>query len=259
MAGRVAATFACVGSVTAALAAGAEQRLSPDERARADAAARTAFAFLYALPSDTAGAEMGSWVVDSTATTTFSESGRLRLVITRLTDTGDELKLNEMVGVPGTSPAELAAAMVAMQRLEAKVSKAEAEASVEIVVAIDEADTSVSGVSDGAGRSQPAIAGSSLSLRVQGDWMRLDDRELDIKYERWSPATLLVGFGAVAPIEVQRVEPNESIATITVRAPEALHQPGLQSVVVTAQGNQELLDRLVKEARWEALARLVSR
>jgi hypothetical protein len=251
--------FVAAAFVTGSLSAGA-QELPPDDLARADAAVREAFAFLYALPSDTAGVAMGSWVVDSAATTPLSEpSGRWRLVVTKLVDTGEGLMLKEMVGEPGTSPAQLAAAMAAMQRLEGKISKAEADASVEIVVTINEPELSVRGVSADARRSTPRIGGARLSLRVRGDWMRLDDRELEVAYERWSPATLVVGFGTFAPVEARRITPKESLATFIVRAQTAATHRGLQSITVTAQGNEEMIDRLVREARWEALANLVPR
>jgi hypothetical protein len=244
--------------VTASLSAVGQDSIAPEDLARADAAVRDAFAFLLALPSDTAGATMGSWVIDSAATGPLPEHPhRWRIVVTKLSDTGQGLKVSEMVGEPGTSPAQLAAAMVAMQRLEGKISKAEAEASLELVVALNDAEVSVSGVSDDAQRRKPAITGAQLTLRVHGDWMRFDDRELEIDYERWSPASLLVGFGTFAPIEARRVSPKESLATFTTRARPTAAGHGIHSVTVTAQGNEEMIDRVIKETRWTALSGLI--
>ena len=236
----------------------AQDQLSASDLVRADAAMREAFAFLYALPSDTSAARIGTWVLDSVATTSSDDpASQRRIVVTNLNDTGRDLKLSEMVGSSGTSPAELAAAMAAMQRLEGKISKAEAEASIEIVVAINEAEISVAGISDDARRSTPPIPGAELALRIHGDWVRLDDRELEIDYQRWSPATLIVGFGEFAPIETRRRSAAESLATFTTRARPTPARPGIRTVALTAHGNEEMLDRVLKETRWEALARLV--
>ena len=246
--------FALAGVIVAR----AQDRLTPSDPARIDSAMREAFAFLYALPSDTSGARMGTWVLDSAATTSSDDPARLRrIVVTNLSDTGRDLKLSEMVGSSGNSPAELAAAMVAMQRLEGKISKAEAEAAIEIIVAIDEPEISIAGVSDDARRSKPAIASADVVLRVHGDWIRLDDRELEVDYERWSPATLIVGFGAFAPIETHRRVAAESLATFTARVRQTPARPGIRTLVVTAQGNEEMLDRVIKETRWAALAGLL--
>jgi hypothetical protein len=250
--------FGVAALLTASLVAGAQESLSPEELARVDTAVREAFAFLYALPSDTAGVAMGSWVVDSAATTPASPStGPWRLVVTRLSDTGQGLKLNEMVGEHGTSPAQLAAAMAAMQRLEGRISKAEAEASLDIVVSVNEPEITVTGVSDEARQTRPAIKGAQLSRRLDGDWMHLDDRELEVDYERWSPATLLVGFGAFNPVETRRLVAKESLATFNVRANPASGRQGIRSVVVTAQGNEKMIERVVKETKWAALSGLI--
>lgn len=255
----MARTLAALGlALVAAIAARAQDQAVPSEGARVDAAMREAFAFLYALPSDTSGARMGTWVLDSAATTTSHDPAPLRrLVVTNLTDTGRELKLSEMVGSSGTTPAELAASMVTMQRLEGKISKAEAEAAIEIVVAVNEAEVSIGGVSDEAQRSKPAIPGAELVVRLQGDWIRLDDRDLEIDYERWSPATLIVGFGGFAPIETRRRAPKESLSTFTARARPLPASAAIRTLAITAQGNEQMLDRVIKETRWDALARLV--
>ncbi len=235
-----------------------EQQLSSDEHARVEAAIRTAFGFLYALPSDTAAARMGSWVLDSAAADDNDPTAaRWRIVATHLTDTGSDLKLSELIGDPGTSPAQLAAAMVAMQKLEGKISKAEAEAAVEVIVTVNAPEISVSAVSDDAKRSTPNIAGAQLSLRLQGDWMHLDDRELDVDYERWSPGTLLVGFGAFGNVESRRASPKQSASTLAVRARAMPGATGIHTIAIAAQGNEEMLDRVVKETRWEALAALM--
>jgi hypothetical protein len=208
----------------AAVCANAPEQLSKATLARVDAAVRHAFSFLYALPSDTAAAKLGSWVVDSGGTTAEPDpSGRWRLVVTKLADTGSALKISEMLGTPGTSPAELAAAVVAMQRLEGKISKSEAEASLEVVVTLDPSEVATGAASDDAVRSQPAIAGAQLTLRTGGHWVRATDRELETDYERWSPATFTVRF---------------------------------RNVTVTARGNEEMLDRVIRETRWDALAAL---
>src|SRR5687768_11327743 len=145
----MARTLAMVGFALAALIVGrAQDQLSPADLARVDAAMRDAFAFLYALPSDTSAARMGTWVLDSATTTAADDPALLRrILVTNLSDTGRNLKFSEMVGSSGTSPAELAASMVAMQRLEGKISKAEAEAAIEIVIAVNEAETAIAGIS----------------------------------------------------------------------------------------------------------------
>jgi hypothetical protein len=184
---------------------------------------RSAFAFLYALPADTAAAPMGSWVVDTAATTsTFDQSGAWRIVVTRLADTGDGLRLRDLAGTPGTSPSELAAAAAAVQQLEAQVSRAEAEASVEVTVAAGDA-AATAAIVEGRGWNTIAIAGARAAVRRDGHWVRTRDAELEIDVERWTPATLFVRIGSVA---------------------------------VTARGNQQMIDRLVKETRWQLLAEL---
>jgi hypothetical protein len=252
-------TLATVGFALAALlVTRAQDQLSPADVVRVDAAMRAAFAFLYALPSDTSAARMGTWVLDSAATTASDDPAPLRrILVTNLSDTGRDLKFSEMVGSSGTSPVELAAAMVAMQRLEGKISKAEAEAAIEIVIAVNEPEISLAGISDEAQRSKPAIPGAELVMRVHGDWIRLDDRDLEIDYERWSPATLIAGFGGFAPIETRRRSAKESLATFTAHARPAPGRSGLRTLAVTAQGNEQMLDRVIKETRWEALAALV--
>jgi hypothetical protein len=252
-------TLAMVGFALAALSDGrAQDQLSPADQARVDGAIREAFAFLYALPSDTSAARMGTWVLDSAATTTSDDPAQLRrILVTNLSDTGRDLKFSEMVGNSGTSPAELAASMVAMQRLEGKISKAEAEAAIEIVITVNEAEISIAGISDEAQRSTPRIPGADLVMRVHGDWIRLDDRDLEIDYERWSPATLIVGLGGFGPIETHRRLAKESLATFTARARPAPARSGIRTVAVTAQGNEQMLDRVIKETRWEALLGLV--
>jgi hypothetical protein len=173
-------------------------------------AVRGAFAFLYALPEDTAGAPMGSWVLDTEATArTFDASGEWRIVVAKLTDTGDGLEFRELATKPGTSPAELAAAAASIQALEAKVSKAEAEAALEVTIAAGEVPTT-SSVVQGDGWAPIPIAGASEAARRDGHWVG----------ERWAAATLFVRLGNVA---------------------------------VTARGNAEMLDRVVKETRWERL------
>jgi hypothetical protein len=237
----------------------AQDQLSATDVARLDAAVREAFSFLYALPRDTAAAQMGTWVLDSTATTAAVEhSAERRIVITKLTDTGRDLEMKQVAGGGGTSPAQLAAAMQDMQRLEGKVSKAEADAGLEVVVAANASETSLPGVSDDTERSRPAIPGSQIAVRMKGAWMRLQDKELEIDYERWSPATLLVGFGSFAPLETRRATPNETAATVTLRTRRTAGANQIRSITVTVQGNEELIDRVVQEARWAALAALLN-
>jgi hypothetical protein len=183
---------------------------------------RDAFAFLYALPRDTAGAEMGTWVLDTAATTSEPDpSGVWHIVVTQLVDTGSGLKMRELVGEPGTSPAQLAAAAAAMQKLEGKISKAEAEASIAITITLNPAAAALPPAAEGARETRPAIADALVARRVAGHAARVVDRELEIDYERWSPATLHVQFNHVA---------------------------------VTAEGNEQMIDRVIKETRWEALA-----
>lgn len=243
----------------------AQNRLSSEETARVDVAVGSAFAFLYALPRDTAGARMGAWVLDTGPALSEAEreagrvEGRWRILVTKLTDTGQDLPLADLLRDGGTSPAQLAASMAAVQRLEGKISKAEAEAALEVIVTVNEPEIAVTGVSDNAQRSKPPIAGAQLATRIHGDWIRLDDRELEIDYERWSPATLVVGFGAYGPLEGKRVVGKESLATFVVRARPTPGASGIQRVGVTAQGNEEMIDRLLRETRWEALAALVRR
>ncbi len=223
---------------------------------RADAAVREAFAFLYQLPSDTAAATMGTWVLDSEETTPPSErSGTWRIVATKLSDTGDGLKLREMAGDGGTSPAQLAASMAAMQQLEGKISKAEADTSLEVTVTLN-GEVTAGGVSVEAPRARPAMDGSELSLRLEGSWMRVEDRALGIDYERWSPATLIVGFGGFAPVQVERLKPNERLARVIAR-PATPHR-AIHSIGVAVQGNDEMVERLLKETKWAALAALVN-
>jgi hypothetical protein len=197
-------------------------QLAADVVARTDTAVRSAFGFLYALPRDTAGAEMGAWVLDTTATTAEPDaSGVWHIVVTQLVDTGRALSLRELVGEPGTSPAELAAAAAAMRRLEAKISKAEAEASIAITVRLNPPVVTPPASPDGARQTRPSIAGALWARRVAGHATRVTDRELELDYERWSPATLHVQFSNVA---------------------------------VTAEGNEGMIDRVLKETRWDVLA-----
>lgn len=196
-------------------------QVAGDALVRTDTAVRNAFAFLYAMPRDTAGAEMGTWVLDTEATTTTPEPpGTWRIVVTQLVDTGRGLNMSELVGPAGSSPAELAAAAAAMQRLEGKISKAEAESSLEITVTLGPPDAEVS-PSAAAHETRPAIPGALSTRRIAGHFSRVFDRQLEIEYERWSPATLKVQFG---------------------------------HVTVAAEGNEQMIDRVIKETRWELLA-----
>jgi hypothetical protein len=245
----------------AALTAGltVPSQLSEGDLARADSAVREAFAYLYALPRDTAGAPMGAWVVDTNATTLAGDrSGHWKIVIAHLTDTGNALKLSEMIGSGGTSPAQLAEAMAQMQKLEGRISRSEAEAAIEINITLNADEMVIAGVSDFADRTSPAISGAGLVMRVKGDWMRLDDRELEIDLERWSPATLLVGFGGFAPVITQRLKPAESLSTFAAAARPQGARGNIRTVAVTAQGNEQMLDRVVKETKWAALAALLN-
>jgi hypothetical protein len=190
--------------------------------ARVDTAIHHAFAFLYALPRDTAGAEMGTWVIDTAATTAEPDaSGVWHLVVTQLVDTGTGLKLSEMMGQPGTTPAQLAAAAVAMQKLEGKISKAEAEASIAITITLNPPGYTPAPVPETARVTKASIAGALAAIRVSPHATRVADRDLEIDYERWSPATLHVQFGNIA---------------------------------VTAQGNEQMIDRVIEETKWDLLA-----
>jgi hypothetical protein len=194
-------------------------QLATDTVARTDAAVRSAFAFLYALPRDTAGAEMGTWVLDTAATTTEPDpSGVWHIVVTQLIDTGSTLKFSELVGEPGTSPAQLAAAAAAMQKLEGKISKAEAEASIEITVTLN---PPAAPPPNSTQETRPSIPGAVIARRVAGHTTRVVDRDLEIDYERWSPALLHVQFSNLA---------------------------------VTAEGNEQMVDRVIKETKWSVLA-----
>ena len=198
-------------------------QLAAETLTRTDAAVRNAFAYLYAMPRDTAGAEMGSWVLDTAATTTEPDpSGVWHIVVTQLVDTGRTLNLSELVGAPGTSPAQLAAAAAAMQKLEGKISKAEAEASIEITITVGPASlTPPPPPMDGARETRLSIPGAVAARRIAGHATRVVDRDLEIDYERWSPAALHVQFSNVA---------------------------------VTAEGNEQMVDRVIKETKWDVLA-----
>ena len=202
------------------VAAGAQPALTDEQLTRVETAVRAAFAPFYALPKDTAAADLGTWVLDTNATTPEGErSGRWRIFISRLTDTGKDLTLSGLVR--GTSPAQIAESVVAMKRLEGKISRAEADATLDITIALDEPNAPAPDVARAADRSNPRIPGADSSVRIRGEWITLDDRELEIEYERWSPPTLLVRFGRLS---------------------------------VRAQGAEEMIDRLVAESKWEALA-----
>jgi hypothetical protein len=230
-----------------------------EDRARAEKAIRAAFANLYALPQDTSAAKMGSWVLDTSATTPEGESTtRWTIVVTKLTDTGQDLKLlDEINRFNGTSPRQLEQSFIAMQRLEGKISKAEADSRLEVSIEINE-PLNVAGVSDDARRGTPAVTGANFSLQVNGDWMRVDDRELEIDYERWSPATLLIGFGRFDPVEPRRVSPKDSAATFTARTRPGAESRAIAHLTVVAQGNDEMIDRLLSETNWKALVDLVN-
>jgi hypothetical protein len=122
--------------------------------------------------------------------------------------------------------------MAAMQQLEGKISKAEAEASLEVVIALNEAETRLGAPSDTAPQRDNVVRGAQFARHVRGHWTRIEDRELGITVERWSAATLVVRFG-----------------------PEATR--GIQTIVITAQGNDEMIDRVVTETRWSELAGLI--
>lgn len=200
-------------------------------QAPAPDAVRDAFAFLYAMPADTAAAPMGTWVLDTTATASaFDPSGVWRIVVTKLADTGDGLQLRELAGKPGTSPAELAAAAAGIQQLEGKISKAEAEASLEVTISIGHGAATAGVVVEGKGWKSLAIAGATRAERIDGHWVRAYDRELEAETERWSPAMLFVQFD---------------------NAPRA---PGEARVAIIARGNHEMIDRVIKETRWNLLA-----
>jgi len=244
-------------TVLLSVAVNAQGQLTAEDHARADDAIRTAFAYLYALAPDTAGAPMDSWVIDSSSLGPTDSPDRWRILVTKMTDTGQELKLSEMAGSAGTTPAQLAAAMRDMQRLEGKISKAEAEAAIEVIVTVNAPEMTLTGVSDDAQRTKPAIGGSQVALRVKGDWMRVDDRELEIDYERWSSASLLVAFGPYGAIETHRASPKASASTFVARARPSARSGGIQTIAVTVQGNEEMIDRVVRETKWELLAALV--
>jgi hypothetical protein len=236
-----------------------QDQLSSADVARLDTAVREAFSFLYALPSDTAAAQMGTWVLDSTATTAASaQTAERRVAITKLTDTGQDLRMKEVARGGGTSPAELAAAMREMQRLEGHVSKAEADAGLEIVVAANAAETSLPGVLYDAARDKLVIPRSQVAVRVKGDWLRVKDNDLEITYDTWMPAALLIGFGSFEPLETRRATPNDSAATLTLRTRAAGSSSAIRSITVTAQGNEEMIDRVVRDAKWSALAALLN-
>jgi hypothetical protein len=245
-------------AVTIGASLGAQDGSTQADLDRVDTAIRQAFAFLYQLPRDTAASAMGTWVLDSDATTPPSErSGIWRIVATKLSDTGDGLKLREVAGDGGTSAAQLAASMAAMQRLEGKISKAEADTSLEVTITLNR-DVSADGVSIEAPRTTAAVIGTQQSLRLEGSWMKVADRALEIDYERWSPATLVVGFGGFAPIQVERITPQERRARALAIARPAAPPRSIYSIGVAAQGNDEMVERLLKETRWAALAALVN-
>jgi hypothetical protein len=228
------AVACCV--VPLSLAAVGSAAQSPQARAdvmRVQQAIANAFEFLYALPSDTSAAAMGSWVLDTIATTRPADSSQAwRIVTTKLTDTGDALDVKEMTGTLGASPRELAAAMAEMQELEAKVSKAEAEAALDVRVALNLPAANVGASAHPGPPLNAVVKSATSSVLYRGHWNKVDDRDLGMTVERWVPGKLTVHF-----------------ATEASRA--------IQSVNVTASGSDEMLDRLVREARWESLATLV--
>jgi hypothetical protein len=226
-------------ALIAVAAGGAQHQLSPADAARLDAAMREAFAFLYALPSDTAAAQMGAWVLDSNATTSALDAApERRLVVTKLTDTGQQLHMRDVAAGTGTSPAQLAAAMAEMQRLEGQVSKAEADASLEIVVTANAPAVPAGSLADDRQRITLNIAASQLAVQMKGTWRKVEDKELEIEYQRWSPATLRVAFGSFERAETRAAD--------------------IHSLTVSAQGNDEMIERVVNEAKWSALASLIN-
>lgn len=216
----------------------AQEAVSTEERARADAAVRSAFASLYALPKDTAGAPMGSWVLDSAGTARSGDpSGRWRIVVTKLTDTGRDLPLSELLRNHDASPAQLAASVAAVQRLEGRISRAEADAALEVTVRVNDAGPVTAGLPDNAPRMELSIARARAATRAAGQWVRVTDRDLDLEYERWIPATLVVAFDDAG----------------------AGTAPAIHRVTITARGSDEMIDKLLRETNWESLASLVSR
>lgn len=208
----------------------ARQSASVSDIRRVQEAITVAFGFLYALARDTAGASMGSWVLDTAATTDVPTSkNEWRIVATQLADTGDSLRREEMTGIAGASPRELAAAMVKMQELEAKISKAEADTSLDIHVSLDVAHEPLdenSELRDG------VVAGASRSWLRPGYWTRVPDPDLGITVERWVAGELYVRYTSPTPRE-------------------------LQSITVHARGSDAMLERLVKDAHWHVLGNLM--
>jgi hypothetical protein len=124
--------------------------------------------------------------------------------------------------------------MSEMQQLEARISRAEAEASLEVRVALNGAN-----LDDQAGlrapSGQPAdgvVSGATASWLRSGYWNRVADHELGLTVERWQAGELYVRY--------------------TSSRPHAVH-----SITIRARGNDAMLDRLVKETRWQMLAALV--
>ena len=110
-----------------------------------------------------------------------------------------------------------------MQRLEAKISKAEADAQLEVTITVGDGPAAAPPTDGKAPRTTLSIPGAREAAHAAGRFIRTADRELEIDYDRWTPATLFVRIG---------------------------------NVTVFAQGSDEMIDRVVKETRWEMLAGL---
>lgn len=213
----------------------AQQSAPVSDLARVQEAIGAAFGFLYALPRDTAGASMGSWVLDTSATTDPQHTrDNWHIVATQLTDTGDALELAEMTAHAGTSPRALGEAMVKMQELDAKISKAEADASLTVRITLDGITLEeLRGSERHAGDSVPRIVdGASDSRLNRGYWTKERDQELDVTVDRWIAGELYVRYTAPSPREPR-------------------------TITVYARGSDEMLERLVKETDWRALDELM--
>ena len=235
-----------VSLVCGTVAAAADYRqpeVSAELRQTVEGAIRAAFSDLLALPRDTDAADLGKWVLDSSATLSPDAPTRQWVItVQQLADTGATLKLNEEMvrQPPGASARQLADSMLTMQRLEKDISKLDAESRLEVVIEINTAD--VTPGENAAGRPvsiEPALRGLVAARHARGGWRKSTDAELEIEVERWVPATLFVALGSARP----------SGPT----GDNAIH-----NVVVRARGNDQMVERLITGTHWQTLAALIA-
>jgi hypothetical protein len=225
---------------------------------RVTAAVRTAFASLLALPADTQAEKMGTWVLDTDGTALNPDPGEpWTILVTQLTDTGQELKLAEqLVRLGATStPRQMADGAKAMQQLEGRIAKAEADTMLHVVARIDPPEVALQLISDDVDVEAVSVDGATHAVRVKGRWITARDRELDVDYERWSTAALLVTFG---PFDnPTKTKAPATGATRLVAKSRAVGNTPVRTVTIQAEGSEEMIAKLIAETRWSALASLI--